>query len=187
MKAPKKPASVKKGSKATKVAKDTALPAGEAPVKEKHDARGRPTLYTREISDLICERMSNGETLNTICRTEGYPARPTVILWSQKDIDGFADRYARAREALYDHWEDEAVDIADDGRNDWIERQRADGQITSSFNKENVERSRLRVESRKWMLTKLRNTKFGDKIEAKHTGDAAFLGVWQHISPKKTD
>lgn len=151
--------------------------------------RGRPTKYTPEIADEICRRMSEGQTLNTICSDPRMPSRPTVLRWKNADVDGFLDRFTRAREDLIDHWEDELMDVADDGRNDYVERMSKSGETYTAFSKENVERSKLRVDARKWMLSKLRQAKFGDKIEQTHKADEGFLMAWQMMSgqapPKK--
>lgn len=155
-------------------------PAKEAPPAK----RGRPTKYTKAIADEICNRMHHGETLNKICRDEHMPGRRTVIDWRFQDIDGFSATYARAREALLDYWEDETVDVADDGTNDYYRKTTKDGEEVLAFNKENVERSKLRVDTRKWMLSKLNQKRFGDKIEQTHKADAGFLDLWKHISNK---
>jgi hypothetical protein len=145
--------------------------------------RGRPSLYTRELADIICSRMAGGETLNQICRDPsiGVGAQ-TVRDWAIQDVDGFSVRYARAREQLMDFWEDEAIEIADDGRNDWEEREGKRGETYIALNKEAIDRSKLRVDTRKWLLTKLRPTRFGDKIDLKHDGTTAFLTMLQHIT-----
>lgn len=146
--------------------------------------QGRPTKYTKALAEEICNRMHHGETLNKICRDEHMPGRRTVVDWKFQDIDGFSATYARAREALLDYWEDETVDVADDSTHDYYEKQGRDGETIKAFNKENVERSRLRVETRKWMLGKLNQKRFGDKIEQTHKADAGFLDLWKHISSK---
>lgn len=159
-------------------------PQSEAPaqgVSEVKRPRGNQTIYTREIADRICQQLAEGMTLNQICRQPGMPARPTVLLWAREDRDGFADRYAQARDFLIDHWADEAIDIADDGSNDFMERLQANGDTKIVFSRDHVERSKLRVDTRKWMLTKLAPQKYGDKIEQTHKADAAFLAIWQQM------
>ena len=72
-------------------------------------------------------------------------------------------------EARAHHWADEILDICDDGSNDWIERQNKDGSTYETVNSEVINRSRLRVDTRKWLLSKLMPKKYGDKII--HAGD----------------
>ncbi len=57
---------------------------------------GRPSKYTQSLAENICERLSSGETLTSICSAEGMPKRTTVVKW-QGQHDGFATLYARAR------------------------------------------------------------------------------------------
>jgi hypothetical protein len=59
--------------------------------------RGRPSKWTQEIEDEICERLSRGEPLRAICRLEGFPEWTTVYNWMESR-DGFSLRVARARE-----------------------------------------------------------------------------------------
>jgi hypothetical protein len=82
-----------------------------------------------------------------------------------QDIEEFSANYARAREIGYEHWADESVEIADNASNDWMERARKDGEIETVLNREHVSRSELRINTRKWMLSKLLPKKFGDRVE----------------------
>ena len=54
------------------------------------------------------------------------------------------------------------LEIADDGRNDWIVRLRKDGSTETVVDNEAVQRSRLRIDTRKWLLSKLSPKKYGD-------------------------
>lgn len=111
--------------------------------------------YSREIADEILAKMAAGMTLKEICRAEGMPAAPTVRDWVVQNIDDLAERYARARDRQMEHWADEVLEASDDSTNDWMERKRRDGSIEVVLDREHVERSRLRVEARKWLLAKL--------------------------------
>lgn len=59
---------------------------------------------------------------------------------------------------------DELLEVADDARNDWMERQDDNGGSSWKVNGEHIQRSRLRVDTRKWMLSKALPKVFGDKI-----------------------
>ena len=132
--------------------------------------RGRPSLYTEEIAAEICQRIAEGETLNQICRDEHMPARPTVVGWCLENREGFSDRYARARDLQLEHWADEVIDVADDATNDYMEKVNGEDEKSSwALNGEHVQRSRLRIDSRKWLLSKLKPERYGDKLQ--HTGD----------------
>lgn len=117
---------------------------------------------------VICDRIANGESLRQICGDDGMPAASTVFVWLSED-DAFSEQYARAREAQADALFDDILTIADDGRNDWMERKNADGEnIGWMENGEALRRSQLRVDARKWMAGKLKPKKYGDRITQEH-------------------
>lgn len=129
---------------------------------------GRPSTYGPEITDIICERIANGESLKSICEEDGLPDKATVFRWLAAHEE-FRDRYARAREVQADALFDDILSIADDGRNDWMERKNGDGEnIGWQENGEALRRSQLRIDARKWMAGKLRPKKYGDKLELEH-------------------
>jgi len=126
--------------------------------------------FTPEMAARICERISDGESLRAILADDGMPASSTVFKWLSENA-AFSEQYARAREAQADAVFDEILTIADDGRNDWMERENADGEnIGWAINGEAVRRSQLRIDARKWMAGKLRPKKYGDKVDVEHTG-----------------
>jgi len=123
----------------------------------------------------ICERIANGESLRQICDGDNMPATSTVCLWLAQDSQ-FSEQYARAREAQADAIFDDILSIADDGRNDWMERKNADGEnIGWMENGEAMRRSQLRIEARKWMAGKLKPKKYGDKLDLNLSGSVAHL------------
>ncbi len=125
--------------------------------------QGRVSEYTKEVGDTICARIADGESLRSICRDEGMPARGTVHVWLIKFQD-FQDQYARAREYQADTIFDEILDIADDGSNDWMEKFDSEGgNIGWKENGEAIGRSRIRIDARKWMAGKMRPKKYADK------------------------
>lgn len=129
---------------------------------------GRPSSFSKKLADTICERIISGESLSSICRSEGMPDKVTVCRWLSRR-DEFRNQYARAREMQTELMADELLDIADDGRNDWMERQYGDTTV-EVVNQEAVQRSKLRVDTRKWIAAKLLPKKFGDAVDLKHSG-----------------
>lgn len=139
---------------------------------------------TARIKLTICERIADGESLRSICDAEGMPATSTVFLWLTQD-DAFAEQYARAREAQADALFDDILTIADDGRNDWMERKNADGQdIGWQENGEALRRSQLRIDARKWMAGKLKPKKYGDRIQTEHSGAVTLDGLFAEVAAK---
>lgn len=121
---------------------------------------GRPSDFTQEIADVICEKLADGESLRKICLGEDMPSKSAVFRWLL-DRPDFRDQYARAREAQADAIADEILDIADDGSNDFMGED-------EKYNGDAVQRSRLRVDARKWFAGKLAPKKYGDATLVKH-------------------
>ncbi len=119
------------------------------PLKRK---KGRPSLYAEALAVEICRRLAEGESLRAICADKAVPAISTVMGWLFDDKhEGFSAQYARAREAQAELRADEIVDIADDDRNDFTADK--DGKLVA--NSEHIQRSRMRVDARKWIAAKL--------------------------------
>jgi hypothetical protein len=134
--------------------------------------RGNTTRYTVAIADEICRRLTAGESLRTICASPHMPSAPTICLWVVSNRDGFAERYARARQAQAVLLAEEIIAIADDSTGDSYKD--SEGRLRTDH--EVVNRSRLRVDTRKWYLSKVLPKVYGDKIE--HTGkDGAPLAL----------
>lgn len=124
----------------------------------------RPSTFSAEMADSICERLADGESLRAICSADDMPDKATVFRWLANNT-AFRDQYARAREAQADSLFDEILDIADDGSNDWMERKDGEGNnIGWLENGEALRRSVLRVDARKWMAGKLQPKKYSDKL-----------------------
>tara|TARA_Y100000310_G_scaffold42544_1_gene39826 strand:+ start:78 stop:617 length:540 start_codon:yes stop_codon:yes gene_type:complete len=117
----------------------------------------------------ICVRMVEGETLKEICTDSELPSLRTVYRWLAKEPT-FWHAYARAREAQTDRMADEIVEIADDAANDYTERVGRDGEVERVLDPENVQRSRLRIDTRKWLMSKFAARRFGDKVQLEMTG-----------------
>jgi hypothetical protein len=139
---------------------------------------GRPSDYSTETSALICERLGLGESLREICADETMPDKSTVMRWLARHQE-FRDQYARARETQADYYAEEIIEISDDGTNDWMERKRPDGSTEEVENKEVLNRSRLRVDTRKWLMARMAPKKYGDKVTQAHEGEVKLEVSWQ--------
>lgn len=95
------------------------------------------------------------------------PSKGTVFRWLAT-MPEFQDQYARAREAQAETHADDMMEIADDARNDWMKAADEEGGLGYKLNGEHIQRSKLRIDTRKWIASKLKPKKYGDKIE--HTG-----------------
>jgi len=126
----------------------------------------RPSDYTPELGDIICSELADGKSMRAVCLPDKMPDKATVFRWIRTK-EGFRDQYARAKEESADALTDEMLDIADDSDLDYTKTD-DDG---VKLNSENIQRSRLRIDTRKWLASKLKPKKFGDKqyIETKDT------------------
>lgn len=133
---------------------------------------GKKSSYNPEIAQIICEQLSEGIPLREICRQEGMPAWRTVYDWMYQDQE-LSAAIAHARDMGYDQLAEECLAIADDASNDWMERIGEDGQtIGWQLNKEHVNRSRLRVETRLKLLAKFNPKRYGDRVSLAGDPDA---------------
>jgi predicted transcriptional regulator len=101
---------------------------------------------------MVCERLAEGESLGAIGRDPAMPTKATVRRWCNGENEAppeFADRYARARRDGLDHLAEETEEMV---------RSEPD-----------VQRARLIVDTRKWLLSKLRPERYGDKLEVSST------------------
>ena len=126
--------------------------------------RGRPSIYTPELAQTICCRIAEGESVRSIGRDDDMPTEATIRGWALDDLNGFFSQYTRAVQIRAMRWADEITEIADDGSNDTY----VDENGNERTNAEVVARSRLRVDTRKWMLSKVLPKVYGDKLDVNH-------------------
>jgi len=157
----------KKKTASRKAAPKKPSPATKTP-KEKRP-RGRPSTYTQEIADEFCARIASGRYLHRVAEDADMPEERTLYRWLDDKAD-FRQMYVRARDIRAERSAEYLLEISDDGRNDWMEKHAEDGEcIGWTLNGEHVQRSRLRVDARKWLMSK-ESSKYGDKISHEHTG-----------------
>lgn len=142
---------------------------------------GRPTKYTEELIDKICERIAtSSDGLHKICEDDGMPHAKTVFRWlTESDKTEFRDKYARAREIQADLLADEIIRIADESRIGRKTRETKDGTFTETGDM--VERSRLMIDARKWKASKLAPKKYGDKLDLTTGGEQISANITHNI------
>ncbi|HYE38215.1 hypothetical protein [Methylocaldum sp.] len=131
-------------------------------------ARGRPTTYTQKAAEEICERLSKGEPLASICRDEHMPAVRTVSDW-KKAHEAFAADFARAREDGFDALAAECLAIADCTAHDTVLVGPEDAPREAA-NTEWISRSKLRVETRLKLLAKWDPKRYGERLTTEISG-----------------
>jgi len=106
--------------------------------------QGRPTIFTQEIADEICERLAHGETLRKMILDDHMPASSAIYRWLESN-ESFREQYAQARVKQADYYAEMIVDEA--------------------FNSHDASIGRLRMDALKWAASKIAPKKYGDKIE----------------------
>jgi hypothetical protein len=125
---------------------------------------GRPSRYDANMAAEICGRIAAGESLAAICRDPLMPVQTTVYRWIAT-IPEFQQLYTCAREDQAETLADQIQDIADempvmvaeDGKAPRVDN----GWVTWQRN---------RVDARKWIASKLKAKKYGDKVTNQHEG-----------------
>lgn len=128
---------------------------------------GRPAIYTKELADTICNMLSEGMSLRKVCLEKGMPDKKTVLKWLRED-ENFVTQYARAKEEGADAMFEELNDISDETHQ--IIKSGAEKK-SSAY----AQAQRLRIDTRKWYLSKIKPKKYGEKLDLT-SGDKEIKG-----------
>lgn len=109
---------------------------------------GRPSKFSQELAEKICEQIAHGKSLRAICAEDDMPSTSTVCKWLNENQD-FSEQYARARDRQADYFFEEIIEISDS-----VEAESA-----------SVAKARLQIDARKWAVSKLAPKKYGEKTE----------------------
>ncbi len=114
--------------------------------------KGRPSTYTMELAKDICDKISsNSKSIKKLCAENSHwPHKDTIFSWL-KNHSEFSDQYAQAKRCQVEAFIDEILEIADDSSQDVAVNEQ--GNI--ACNVEFIARSRLRIDTRKWLAAKL--------------------------------
>lgn len=133
---------------------------------------GAPSKYSTEIADKICEIISTSSRgIQSIANELGIS--PAIIFkWlADEDKKDFLDKYARAKEFQAELMVEDILTIADETGNDTITKTGINGESYDVPNNEWINRSKLRVDARKWIASKLLPKKYGDKLDITTKGN----------------
>ena len=135
---------------------------------------GRPTDYTEELGDEICQAVSvaNKGVAHLCNENPHWPCRQTIFEWRIKH-KSFGDKYTKAKQNQIETLVDDMLDIIDNTSNDTLIRQDKHGQDYEVCNNEWINRSRLRFEGRKWLAAKLAPKIYGEKTSLEDKADGA--------------
>lgn len=138
-------------------------------VSDEDRIRARRVELTPELRTEFCERIADGETVAEIAADPHMPTERGIYLALGRD-QAFATDYARAREGQLVRWEDELIRIADDASNDFMERQRQDGSAERVIDHDHISRSKIRIDTRKWLMSKRLPKRYGDRVSTEVSG-----------------
>ncbi len=125
-------------------------------------AGGRPSMYNLALAKKICRAISSStDSLSKICfRNKDFPLRDTIWEW-RLDHPEFADMYNHAKRTQADLLAEEILAISDDASGDIMINENTGREV---MNSEYVARSRLRVDTRKWIACKLLPKVYGERV-----------------------
>ena len=125
---------------------------------------GRPSDYSEETAAKLCEQLAQGISLRTACKADDMPAMATVYLWLGRH-PLFVEQYTRAKSDAADAMSEDILDISDDAT------------IASDH-------KRIMVDSRKWLASKLKPKRYGDKLALGGDTEAGPIQVtWAQPKP----
>ncbi len=123
---------------------------------------GRPSDYTVELGDKICSLLSEGNSLRSVCLTEDMPDKGTVFRWI-REREEFRNQYARAKEESADAMNEDLLDLGDEAiRLAQGVNPKASGAV--------VQGVKLKADNLKWVMSKMKPKKYGDKIDMTTNG-----------------
>lgn len=127
---------------------------------EEAKTKGRPSEYTPEMGDLICAWVRNGHSLSKFCQMYGL-ANETVHRWLRSN-SSFHAAYCTAHDDRTDTLADQMLDMLDDAEGASLEE---------------IALLKLKVDTRKWIASKLRPQKWGDKTLIEHSGGGVSINI----------
>lgn len=129
---------------------------------------GRPILYTKELAQEICDEISSSSKgLSTLCvENSHWPSKRNILRWTKINED-FCHQYAIAKKQQVESLIDDIIEIADDSSQDFFE----DDSGKKKINLEHINRSKLRIDTRKWIACKLVPKIYGDRTQPENVVD----------------
>jgi hypothetical protein len=124
---------------------------------------------TVEQFNKVIELIQEGDSLRKACKKLNYSSTSTFFKFIEGN-DLLIEQYTRAREERAEKIFEEILDIADHTANDTITKRFGETEVEVE-NHEWVNRSKLRIDARKWMLGKMQPKKYGDKLDLTSDGE----------------
>lgn len=113
-----------------------------------------------KIFNEICDKIQTGRSLRSVIKDKGMPDVSTFYVWLKEDQEK-SKHYAYSTEMRAETIFEDILSIADENENDTILNENG----VEVTNHDVINRARLRIDARKWMLSKMIPRKYGDKID----------------------
>lgn len=126
---------------------------------------------TRENVDKICELLIGGKSLAQICVENPDLPKPQMVFYGLHKNPQFLEDYARAREAQTEAYALELTELADN----------------ASLSAESINKARLQIDTRKWIMSRLKPKKYGDNQQVNHSGTIQHEQLVIQRTPKTID
>ena len=128
---------------------------------------GRPSIYTDEIIKEFCGRISVGRSVRSVCCDKDMPSRETFYKSIRENTD-LSDQYREAVKQRAEYHFDEMLDIADE-----VEAEAAE-----------IAKAKLQIDTRKWILSRMDATKYGDKQQVDNVSSDGSMSPPQPLTPE---
>ena len=135
---------------------------------------GRPSTYNREVCIRLCQEISTTtRSLKLICEQNSTFPKPTTIYRWLSEYEEFREMYAKAKDDQVQLMADQLLEISDTPQLGEIVTVAGTGKKRKRERKtaDMIEHRRLQVETRKWLLSKLRPRQYGERIEVDSTSN----------------
>jgi hypothetical protein len=119
--------------------------------------------YEELFNKVLVEIAEEGISARKACTVVGLERKKFYKMLEENEER--SNQYARACEDRSDLIFEEILEIADDSSEDSIIVNKKGGESYEILNKEFVERSKVRIDARKWALGKMQPKKYGDKVD----------------------
>lgn len=122
------------------------------------------------IDEILSAIATTPKSLESICGDlESAPNARTFYKWMERDEE-LGQRYARAKASQLQVLADQLVDLADKDRLCEKVTFDADGKIKERVILDQTDRTKIQIDTRKWLLSKLDPKKYGERVQNEHSG-----------------
>lgn len=150
-----------------------------ASIPEEPKKIGRPSDFTQELADRICAKLAGGESLRTVCKGDDMPSLQTIFNWIRTK-PGFFEQYARAAEERTEAHNEMILDLGDEaiGKSQEVDP-KSSGAVVQAY--------KLKADNLKWVMSKMKPKKYGDKIDMTTNGKDLPTPILGHVPNNNVD